>query len=150
MQRISQVHFAENVVAVVHLFSIGCKVSVTKEQLTQKEMLQNSNKREENISDISAFWFFGGLFLVVLVWFFWVFWVFFFPQVKPKTQQLKYQNLGLFILRMCRSTTSLEGEGKAACCIALTSSCYLMKKKINYFFMEAQSVGDFSREGNIM
>lgn len=55
MQRISQVHFAENVVAVVHLFSIGCKVSVTKEQLTQKQMLQNSNKREENISDISAF-----------------------------------------------------------------------------------------------
>lgn len=151
MQRISQVHFAENVVAVVHLFSIGCKVSVTKEQLTQKQMLQNSNKREENISDISAFWFFGGLFLVVrfgLV--FLGVLVFFFPQVKPKTQQLKYQNLGLFILRMCRSTTSLEGEGKAACCIALTSSYYLMKKKINYFFMEAQSVGDFSREGNIM
>lgn len=80
MQRLSQVHFAENVVAVVHLFSIGCKVSVTKEQLTQKQMLQNSNKREENISDISAFWFFGGLFLVVcfgLV--FWVFWGFFSP-----------------------------------------------------------------------
>lgn len=49
---------------------------------------------------------------------------------------------------MCRSTTSLEGEGKAACCIALTSGYHLMKK-IKYYFMEAQSIGDFSREGNI-
>lgn len=45
MQRISQVHFAENVMAVVHFYSLGCKVSATKEQLTQKQMLQNSTKR---------------------------------------------------------------------------------------------------------
>lgn len=45
MQRISQVRFAENVVAVVHICSIGWKVSATKEQLTQKQMLQNSTKR---------------------------------------------------------------------------------------------------------
>jgi len=92
MLRISQVHFTENAVAVVYLFSIGCKVSVK---------MSNSPKSEYFKTKPEAIRWQSNCYLFFRDWFY------FFPQ------QLQYQNLRLFILRVCRSTTSLQGEGKA-------------------------------------
>lgn len=63
MQRISQVHFAENVVAVVYLFSIGCKVSVKKSNSPESECCKTKTKAIRR--EYNCYLFFGGLIFFV-------------------------------------------------------------------------------------